>query len=108
MEAHLADFAHTFATIGAIALLGWRASETLKKKITEEVSSAVNELRSEMNIRFDAVDQRFDAIDKRLESIEGRLGRVEQNHLDHLTTLHAYPAAGVPASRGNEKENADD
>lgn len=27
-------------------------------------------------------------IDKRFDAIEERLARVEQNHIDHLTTLH--------------------
>jgi len=84
METHFADFIHTGAII--LALFGslWKLRKDISKEIRSEATSSVDNLKSEMNQRFDAVDKMFD-------KIESDLRQINQNHIEHLMNLHAIP-----------------
>ena len=63
MDAHFADFLHSAGTIIAIIGFMWQINKSQMEKI-----------------------------DKRFDRLEERMARIEQNHLDHITTLHAVPS----------------
>lgn len=47
----------------------------------------IDDLRSDMNRRFDAVDKRFDGVDRRLEKIETKL----DGHGERIAKLEGPP-----------------
>lgn len=54
------------------------------------IASAIDDMRADMNRRFDDVDRRFDQVDRRFDQVDGRFeqvdGRFEQmeNRLLHI------------------------
>ena len=54
--------------------------------LRSEMNRGFHDLRSEMKSRFEAVDQRFEAVDQRLDAVDQRLGRLETG-VSELRTL---------------------
>lgn len=52
-----------------------------------DLGKRLDDLRSDMNKRFDGVDKRFDAVDRRLEKIEAKL----DDHSGRISKLEGPP-----------------
>ena len=64
METHLQDILYAIGTIVPLMAFIWQINKS-----------------------------QMDKLDKRFDAIEARLARIEQNHLEHLMTLHAIPVS---------------
>ena len=51
----------------------------------------IDDLRSQMSREHDTLAKKVDETNSRLSETNSRLGRIEQNHLDHITQLHTSP-----------------
>lgn len=70
MEGHTQDIIYTIITILPIIAFVWQINESKDRKL----------------------EKRFDAMDKRFDTIQEQLNQINQNHIEHLMTLHALPA----------------
>ena len=77
MESHFQDILYAIATIIPIMIF-------VRQTIRQTIKSEIKNLEK-------AMDKRFEQMEKRFDRIEERLTRIEQNHLDHMTALHALP-----------------
>ena len=98
METHIADILHSAGTIIAIVGFMWK----MRKDISNEVDIKITALEARLDKRFDAIDKRFDLMEKRLDAMDERLTRIEQNHLNHIVTLHAVPSAPPAPAENTE------
>ena len=94
MDAHIVDIFHTLGTIGTVCLFLWRTRVGISKEIDDKLDA----FESRLDKRFDAIDQRFDAL-------EERMVRMEQNHLNHISQLHALPVVPYTQEQGSEQDD---
>ena len=50
----------------------------------KSINKRIDDLRSQMT-------REHDTLAKKVDETNSRLGRIEQNHLDHITQLHTQP-----------------
>lgn len=101
MENHIADILHSAGTIIAIVGFMWK----MRKDISNEIDTKITALEARLDKRFETIDNRFDAMGKRFDAMDERLARIEQNHLEHIVTLHAIPST-PPATKIAKTEKA--
>ena len=67
--------------------------------------SEVAELRRDMQQGFEEMNRRLDSLEgqmnRRVDKVDARLQRIEQNHLEHITELHATKVARQPKPPGS-------
>ena len=72
---------------------GYFASKDELAELRSDVKDELAELRSDMNEGFASLREEIrlmrEDMNRRFDEIDERFDRSEQNHLDHITSLHA-------------------
>ncbi len=78
--------------LGIIAITGLMRFAALEEDVTL-LQHQITLMHDDMNRRFDKVDteinRRFDKVDTQFDEVNAELSAIRQNHLNHITALHA-------------------
>ena len=92
MESHFQEVLYAIGTMLPIMVFIWQMNKSQMDKIDRRFEL----MEERFDRRFEAIDRRFELMeerfDKRFDKLDERLARIEQNHIDHMTALHAVPA----------------
>ena len=59
------------------------------KEDVKQLHGRFDRLEDRMDKRFDKIDEHFDRVDRRFDKVDNELTIIRQNHLEHITALHA-------------------